>query len=116
MALVLCTGADPALMRTRQFLLERVGHTVVKAMNDKELVEACELHAIDVAVVGQTLSSHAKKRAISLIRKCCPGAKVLELYSGSKGRALDDADSWLEVPADVPQDLADRVTTLAKAP
>jgi hypothetical protein len=50
-----------------------------------------------------------------LVREHCPGAKLLELYSVSKGRALDDADSWLEVPADVPQHLAELVTTLAKA-
>lgn len=115
MALVLCTGTDPVLMRTRELLLERVGHTVIKAMNDKELVEACERHKFDVAVIGQTLSADVKKRAAALVRECCPGAKLLELYSISRGRVLDDADSWLEVPADVPQDLAERVTTLAKA-
>jgi hypothetical protein len=102
-------------MRTRQLLLERVGHTVVKATNDKELAEACERHKFDVAVIGQTLSPNAKKRAAALVREHCPGAKLLELYSVSKGRALDDADSWLEVPADVPQHLAELVTTLAKA-
>jgi CheY-like chemotaxis protein len=102
-------------MRTRQLLLERVGHTVVKAVHDKELVEACTLHKFDVALVGQSLSANAKKRAAALVREHCPDTKVLELYSASRGRALDDADSWLEVPADVPQDLADRVTKLAKA-
>jgi hypothetical protein len=115
LALVLCTGADPALMRTRQLLLERVGHTVVNAMNDKELAEVCERHKFDVAVIGQALSPNAKKRVAALIRERCDGVKLLELYSVPRGRALDDADSWLEVPAEVPQDLAELVTILGKA-
>jgi hypothetical protein len=30
------------------------------------------------------------------------------------GRVLDDADSWLVVPAEAPQELAERVDDLAK--
>jgi hypothetical protein len=29
------------------------------------------------------------------------------------GRAIPNADAWLEVPADVPKDLAERVSQLA---
>jgi hypothetical protein len=43
----------------------------------------------------------------------CYDAKLLELYTISSGKILEDADSWLEVLADVPQELATRVQTLA---
>lgn len=115
MALVLCTGADPEVMKVRKDFLIRAGHRVVTAMNEKELSEACQKHQFDVVVIGQTLSKLMKQHVADLIRHHCPDVKVLELYPITIGRALEDADSWIEAPADVPQELADRVTELAKA-
>ena len=37
MALVLCTGSDPAVMATRKLILEQAGHTVVLASNDRQV-------------------------------------------------------------------------------
>lgn len=113
MALVLCTGVDPGLMRTRQLILEQAGHQVVLALEKPSLVSACKKQRFDVAVIGQTVSNTYKREVMALIRKHCPSARVLELYRGPMGRVLEDADSWLEVPADVPQELADCVTSLA---
>lgn len=113
MALVLCTGADLGLMRTRQLILEHAGHQVVLALEKSSLVSACQRQRFDVAVIGQTVSNAHKREVMSLIRKHCPSVKVLELYRGPMGRVLEDADSWLEVPADVPKELADCVTSLA---
>jgi len=113
MALVLCTGVDFALVRTRQLILQRAGHTVVIAMNESAVVSACEQHEFDVAVIGQTVSSQTKRQLGSLVRQHCPTAKVLELYRFSLGKVLEDADEWLEVPVDVPQELAERVSALA---
>jgi hypothetical protein len=114
MALVLCTGVDPVLLETRRLILDQAGHTVVTAMNLRDLTSACENHRFEVAVIGQTVSAAAKRLIASQIRTQCPSARILELYPPYLGRALDDADSWLEVPADVPQQLAARVTELAK--
>lgn len=113
MALVLCTGVDQSLIRTRKLILERAGHTVVTASNQHELMAACREHQFDVAVIGQTVSLNIKKSVASLIRQYCPDAKLLELYQVDVGRAVEDADSWMEVPTDVPKDLSDRVTDLA---
>lgn len=113
MALVLCTGVEPSLIRTRQLILERAGHTVVPVLEETDLALVCKQHSFEVAVVGQTPSAKTKRRIAHLIRECCPGAKLLELYTLSSGKILEDADSWLEVLADVPQELADRVQTLA---
>jgi len=112
MALVLCTGVDPSVVRTRQLILERAGHVVVPALDEATLIKVCQQNKFDVAVVG-TVSPKIKRRIASLIRECCQDAKVLELYTVSSGRVLEDADSWLEVLADVPQELAARVEALA---
>ena len=39
MALVLCTGLDPSVVRTRQLIyLERAGHVVVPALDEASLI------------------------------------------------------------------------------
>jgi hypothetical protein len=55
-----------------------------------------------------------KQRVASLVRGHCPEIKVLELYSITNGRALDDADLWIEVPGDGPRQLTAGVAKLAK--
>ncbi len=109
MALVLCTGTEPALMESRALLLEQAGHTVVKALDERDLVAACAEHKFDVAVVGQSVSNREKRRIFGLIRQHCRGAKVLELYTPVTGKVLEQADEWLEVPTAFPSDLSDRV-------
>ena len=114
-ALVLCTGIEQSLLRTRKLILEKAGHTVVPATDQRDVVDACGKHQFDVAVIGQTVSSKSKRALSSLIRQKCPSAKILELYQANHGPALPDgeADAWLEVPTDVPQDLATHVSNLA---
>jgi CheY-like chemotaxis protein len=113
MALVLCTGADRSLVETRKLLLEDAGHKVVTAVDESALKKVCEQHAFDVAVIGQTVSAAEKLRIFSIIRQLRPSAKVLELYQIYSRKTLPTADDWLEVPVDVPLELADRVTALA---
>jgi hypothetical protein len=113
MATVLCTGADRILIETRNLILRQAGHTAVPAMEEPELVEACTNQKFDVAVIGQAISNSQKQRLFHLVRKYCPSARVLELYAPFSGRALPDADDWLEVPARVPADLAVHVERLA---
>lgn len=113
MALVLCTGSHPLLVETRKLILEEAGHTVIGVTNEPDLASAGEKHHFDVAVIGQTTSPELKRTLFSLIRKQCPSAKVLELYQPHEGKTLEGADSWLQVPADVPQELVERVNQLA---
>ena len=42
MALVLCTGVDKALLQSRQLILERAGHTVLSATDEKALITICQ--------------------------------------------------------------------------
>ena len=114
MAYVLCTGVDPALMATRKLLLERAGHTVFTARDERELTSACQQIRFDVAVIGQVAPSARKEELAASIRESCPGVKILELFSPHEGKRLESADSWLEVLADVPEQFAERVNELAR--
>lgn len=114
MALVLCTGVDEALLQTRRLILESAGHRVVSVTNEQGLIAACNVHSFDVAVIGQTVTSNMKRHVAAVIKEHCPDAKILELYQPHLGRTLSNADSWMETPADVPRELADRVDELSK--
>jgi len=113
-ALVLCTGVDEILIRTRQLLLEGAGHKVIPATGQLQLIRACEENHFDVAVVGQVITKPEKQRILSLIREHCPEARVLELFTPSTGRWLPDADDWLEVPGQIPSEFVERVSMLAR--
>jgi len=54
-----------------------------------------------------------KRHILESVRKYCPDAKILELYQPYVGRVLENADSDLDPPLDVPKELADRVNELA---
>jgi CheY-like chemotaxis protein len=115
MALVLCTGVNEILVETRKLVLEKSGHKVIAATTEQAMIEACQQHAFNVAVIGQTTSRRDKRRFLALIREYCPSAKVLELYQPHVGRMLESADDWLPVPAAIPQQLVERVAALAKS-
>jgi hypothetical protein len=54
-----------------------------------------------------------KQHVASMIRGHWPEIKVLALYSITNGRAVDDADLWIEVPGDGPRQLTPGVAELA---
>lgn len=112
MALVLCTGVDAALMKTRQLILERAGHTVIPAPDEKAIRAACRANQIDIAVIGQTMPAFLKLRAFDIVREHCPLARVLELRSPYAVRILERADACLEMPAN-PDAFIDAVNGLA---
>jgi hypothetical protein len=113
MALVLCTGIDFALTETRRLILEKAGHTVITALDDTEMVAACRANAFDIAVIGQIEASNIKCHFFELLRYNCCSAQILELFTADAGPVLAEADSWLEVPANSPNDLANKVFELA---
>lgn len=113
MAMVLCIGWDQSLLDTRTLILKSAGHEVHQARTQKEVASLCEARRFDVAVLGQPISPRMKHLVAPLIKEHCPEVKILELYHPHEGKALNDADAWLEVSADVPGDLAERVSELA---
>jgi CheY-like chemotaxis protein len=112
MATVLCTGVDRVLNETRALILRQAGHSATWAMDEHEVIHACKEHTFDVVVVGQAMSDAQKLHIFELVRQHCKSAKILELYLPFSGRALKQADGWLEVPAKVPSDLAVHVERL----
>ena len=113
MALVLCTGVDRAVMETRKLILEAAGHAVVVVMDEPSLLDACNKHQFDVVVIGQTLASKMKRHIAEIVKANCSGVKILELYQVHTDKVVKDADSWLLMPNDLPQEFATRVTELA---
>ena len=113
MAVVLCIGSDHKLAQTRQLILEHAGHQVVTAFTTLEVQAACARQQFDVAVIGQGIPNRERIRIWNLLQTECPSARVLELYRPSTGKMLDAADDWMEVPIQVPEELAHRVTVLA---
>jgi len=115
MALVLCTGSEPVVMKTRQLLLEKAGHTVVLASSDRDLERACKSHQFDVVVIDQNVSPAVKKRFFLLLREHCSPAKILELHRPFNDKAIENADAWLVMPSETPEQLTDLVTELAQS-
>jgi hypothetical protein len=114
MALVLCTGVDPVLMKTRQLILENAGHTVIPASDEREIKTVCSQHKFAVAIIGQNISAKVKGRVLELVHEYCPAAKALELYPPFASKALKDADAWLQMPAES-EELVDAVNSLVSA-
>jgi CheY-like chemotaxis protein len=113
MAMVLCTGWDQSLLDTRTLILQSSGHEVHQARTQNEVLSACKKGRFDVAVIGQSLSNRMKPLIVAIVKEHCPDVRILELYQPHLGKAVTDADLWLEVPAEIPSDLAERVNELA---
>lgn len=113
MPLVLCTGVDPVLLKTRQLILESAGHTVVPASHEREIKIICSKQKFDVAVIGQSIGPSIKARAMELVKEHCPDARILELYPPYGARRLKNADAWLEMPSENPELLVELVNRLA---
>jgi hypothetical protein len=116
MAKVLCTGWDRSLLDTRTMILRSAGHEVRQAGSQRQVESECAEHSFDVAVIGQSVSGPMKRSAAASIRQHCPAVKILELYQPHLGISIEDADGWLAVPTDIPEDLAQHVSNLAKEP
>jgi len=113
MAVVLCTGSDPVLMKTRQMIIESAGHKVLSAVSGGEVEILCSAFTFHVAVLGQSAAPHLKRETLAAVRRSCPTTKVLELYPPHLGRVLEDADAWLEMPPETPDTLIKVVERLA---
>ena len=113
MALVLCTGSEPVLMKTRQMILESAGYKVLSAISGGEVEILCSAFTFHVAVLGQSSAPNLKREILVAVRRSCPTAKVLELYPPHIGRVLEDADAWLEMPPETPDMLIKVVDRLA---
>jgi hypothetical protein len=111
-AVVLSFSSDDLLATTRQLILEHHGHRVITVFDIKAAERARSEEPVDIAVIGQGIDRNERLRLRDLVRSKCQSAMILELYLPSAGAALPDADDSLQVPAEVPTELPDRVRGL----
>ena len=100
MARIFSISYDPTLLRTRELLLEHMGHTVASAEGFAEAFAVCDREAggFDLMVLGHSIP-HEDKRAI--IRRCletchCPVlalTRVNEELVEEATRSVDAADT-----------------------
>jgi len=113
MATILYAGWDHSVMDTRTLVLQSAGHEVHHTRNENEAASACLQRQFDVLVICQTVTNRKKRSIATLIEKNCPNVKILEVYDHHRGKAIDEADSWFEVPPEKPAELAEQVARLA---
>lgn len=99
LASVLCVGINDAMMRNRQSILEEAGHSVTQATDLRRVIAVCESNRFAVAVLGPFLHQPEKLRVADAVRKHCPGANILELYTSAAPEIPNDADAHLSVDA-----------------
>ncbi len=91
MARILSVSRDPALVRTRQMMLEREGHEVVSSLSFKESVEHCRRGGFDLFILGHSLLDSDKRKLVNTFRQHCP-APIISLSRTLYDRRVDGAD------------------------
>lgn len=97
---VLCIGVNDAMMRIRLSILGAAGHSVTQATDLRRVIAACDSNQFAVAVLGQLLGHPEKLRITDVVRKHCPGAKILELYTSMTPEIPKEVDAHLCVNID----------------
>lgn len=72
-----------------------------------------QINKVEIAVLGHNMSEMMKRHVVELLRKYCPETKILELFAGSRGRTIEDADSWASGHRE--SEITERVNALRKA-
>lgn len=100
MANVLCIGKDDAVMQIRRLILERAGHSITQASDLRRVIAACQSNQFHVALLGQLLGGPEKMRVTDVVRKNCPGTKILELYTSAAPEIPNEVDAHLSLNSD----------------
>jgi DNA-binding NtrC family response regulator len=84
---ILSVDFDPAVLSSRNAILERAGYTVVSARKTQEFRELLQHERFELALLGTSISMPEKKLICSEIKKknpqvwivaCCRGTEVIE--------------------------------------
>jgi len=81
-AKILVVSRDPKLADIRKTLLEAAGFTVVPAMDDRAVEQACSSNGIQLIMLGYSLEPSVKRRVWATSRRFCD-VPILELHKGS---------------------------------
>ena len=78
---ILSVDFDPAVLSSRNAILERAGYTVISARKTQEFRELMQCERFDLALLGTSISmaekklicAEVKKKSASLDRRLLPG-------------------------------------------
>jgi len=71
MARILSISYDEALLTTRQWMLEHLGHQVSSAVGFAKAIGLCQKESFDLVVIGHSIPQADKQAIVAEIRKTC---------------------------------------------
>ncbi len=84
---ILSVDFDPAVLSSRNAILERAGYTVISARRTQEFRELMQCERFDLALLGTSISMAEKKQICTEVKRqnpqvwivaCCRGTEVIE--------------------------------------
>ena len=79
---------DPKLADIRKKVLEAAGYTVIAAMDDGAVVDACSNNGIQLIMLGYSLAPSDKRRVWAKSREHC-NVPILELHKGGSPELVE---------------------------
>jgi hypothetical protein len=95
-------------------MLEQAGYTVLVAITQSELIQACKQRRVNVAVIGHEHNPDTKRQFCALVRRYFPLAKIVEVYPVELGKTLKSADAWIALPKQEPTELVECIAAVLK--
>lgn len=94
MAHILSISYDEALLSTRQWMLESLGHKVTSALGFTSALDLCRTENFDFVIVGHSIPHNDKKAIVREIRRNCD-APILTLLKHMEPQ-LEEADYQMD--------------------
>ncbi|HKO20275.1 MAG TPA: hypothetical protein VJU82_15470 [Acidobacteriaceae bacterium] len=104
MAHVLSISYDPDLLRTRELLLQQMGHRVTSAEGFAQAIRLFDDSAFDLIVMGHSIPHEDKRAMLRECRKHC-SCPVLALLRSNEpplekaDRSVDSSDAYAFITA-----------------
>lgn len=109
MARILSVSYDAVLMRTRQMMFERAGHTVVSSSSLSESLAHCAAGGFDILILGHSLPVFDKQELAAAFKHNCR-APIISLSRTIADRPTEGADFHIEPHPEGLMRLVDRIT------
>jgi DNA-binding NtrC family response regulator len=74
---VVSVGANPELVRLRNFVLQEAGFNVISAIDEHDALARIERGECGVLLVCYTLTKSARQSLTEALRRACPGSRMV---------------------------------------
>jgi len=74
---VISVGANPELVRLRDFVLQEAGFNVVSILDEHDALARIERGECGVLLVCYTLTKSARQSLAEALRRACPGSRMV---------------------------------------